>query len=216
VDQSGGTAKLEYPMWLQWAARLQAIAQVGLVYAENSFDHERYGAVQHIAAEMMAKGSGGPIEPVLTLFGQQAGYATPKVDVRGMVFHQDSVLLVREHADGLWTVPGGWADPGDTPSEAVEREIREESGYEARAVRLLAVYDRSRQGHVPPHAFAIYKLFFLCELTGGAAATSPETDEVAFYPVAALPPLSLARVTSRQIALFHSMAADPSCPADFD
>lgn len=202
--------------WLRWATRLQALGQVGLLYAQDPFDRERYAAVERIAAEMLAASSDWPVERVAGLFAEQAGYATPKVDVRGIVFRGDEILLVQEHADGLWTVPGGWADPGDTPSAAVEREIWEESGYHARAVRLLAVYDRAAQGHVPPHAFSIYKLFFLCEITGGAPETSIETDAVAFHPVNALPPLSLARVTARQIQRFSLMAGQPDLPADFD
>ena len=117
-----------------------------------------------IAAEMMAASYGWPVERIQALYDAQAGYATPKIDVRGIVFRGTEILLVQEHADGLWTAPGGWADPGDTPSAAVEREIREESGYVARATRLLAVYDRTRQGHTPPHPFAIYKLYFLSSL----------------------------------------------------
>jgi ADP-ribose pyrophosphatase YjhB (NUDIX family) len=195
---------------------LQSLAQVGLLYAHDPFDRERYAAVGRIAAEMMAAGSDRPVEHIAGLFDEQAGYATPKIDVRGIVFRGDDILLVQEHSDGLWTVPGGWADPGDTPSAAVEREIWEESGYRARAVRLLAVYDRATQGHVPPHAFSIYKLFFLCELTGGEPTTSIETDAVSFYSVNALPPLSLARVTPQQLQRFSAMATKPEVPADFD
>jgi ADP-ribose pyrophosphatase YjhB (NUDIX family) len=214
LSQSEGTTGKG--VWLAWATRLQALAQDGLLYDQNPFDHERYEAVQRIAAEMMSAGSDWPVERISGLFDEQAGYATPKVDVRGIVLREGEILLVQEHADGLWTVPGGWADPGDTPSAAVEREIREESGYRARAVRLLAVYDRATQGHIPAHAFSIYKLFFLCEMTGGEPTTSAETDAVAFYPIDALPPLSLARVTPRQIRRFGQMAIHPELSADFD
>ncbi len=202
--------------WLVFATRLQALAQDGLLYSQNPFDHERYAAIRQIAAEMMAAASDDPIERIMGLFCEQAGYATPKVDVRGAVFRDDEVLLVQERSDGLWTLPGGWADPGDTPAVAVEREIREESGYEAHAVRLLAVYDRATQGHQPPHPFSIYKLFFLCELTGGEPAASIETTGVRFWPVGGLPDLSVARVTPRQIARLHYLAARPELPADFD
>jgi ADP-ribose pyrophosphatase YjhB (NUDIX family) len=215
-QNEGAQDATEKAVWLEWATRLQALAQVGLLYSENPFDHERYEAVQRIAAEMMSAGSSWSVERISGLFDEQAGYATPKVDVRGIILREGQILLVQEHADGLWTVPGGWADPGDTPSTAVEREVREESGYVARAVRLLAVYDRATQGHIPPHAFSIYKLFFLCKVTGGEPATSAETDAVAFYPFDALPPLSLARVTPQQIRRFGRMAAHPELPTDFD
>ncbi len=204
------------PRWLDWALRLQALAQDGLLFAQNPFDADRYRAVRQIAAEMMAAGSGWPDERIVGLFDAQTGYATPKVDVRGAVFREGQILLVRERTDGGWTLPGGWADPWDTPSSAVEREIREESGYLARAVKLVAVYDRARQGHQPPHPFAIYKLFFLCELVGGEPTTSAETDGVGFFAEDALPELSLARVTSRQLARLFAHARHPEWPADFD
>ena len=106
--------------------------------------------------------------------------------MRGAVFVGEQVLLVRERSDGRWTLPGGWVDVNDSPAQAVEREILEESGYRARAVKLAALVDKNRHPH-PPGVHHIYKLMFLCELTGGAARTGPETDAVAFYPVDGAP-----------------------------
>src|SRR5512136_250247 len=136
------------PHWLQWARQLQAIAQNGLTYAQNAYDVERYTAVRQIAAEMMAAGSDTDLSRVLDLFSGEVGYATPKVDVRGVVFRGDALLLVKELVDdGRWTLPGGWADPNESPGEAVVREVFEESGFQTRAVKLLAVYDRSKHPH---------------------------------------------------------------------
>ncbi|HVN04203.1 MAG TPA: NUDIX hydrolase N-terminal domain-containing protein, partial [Bryobacteraceae bacterium] len=160
--------------WLAWARRLQAIAQTGLAYEPHQYDRERYEQVREIAAQMMAEGSAGPIAPIRDLFAAQAGYATPKLDLRGVVFKDGRILLVLEREDGGWTLPGGWADVGESPADGTVREVREESGYETRAVKLLAVYDRNRHGH-PPIPFHAYKLFFRCELIGGAPAASNET-----------------------------------------
>lgn len=201
---------------LDWAVRLQALAQDGLLFSRNTFDIERYRAMREIAAEMLADLGDWPVERILGVLNEQTGYATPKVDVRGAVFRDGQILLVRERTDGCWTLPGGWADPGDTPSEAIEREIREESGYIARAHKLVAVYDRARQGHEPPHPFSIYKLFFQCELMGGEASASSETDGVGFFREDALPELSLGRVTPRQLARLFEHARHPDWPADFD
>ena len=202
--------------WVAWAQRVAAIAQNGLTFAANHYERERYEELRTLAAEMLAAIGEAPVERVRDLLAGQSGYATPKVDVRGAIFEADRVLLVREVLDGGWTLPGGWADPSDTPREAVEREIREESGYLARAVKLAAVYERARQGHVPPHPFAVFKLFFVCERTGGEAQTSPETDAVDFFPVDALPPLSLARTTPAEILRLHEHARQPGLPTDFD
>jgi ADP-ribose pyrophosphatase YjhB (NUDIX family) len=202
--------------WVAWVQRLAALAQNGLTFAENHYDRERYEALRAIAAEMLASIADAPVEQVHEMLARQSGYTTPKVDVRGALFEGERVLLVREVLDGGWTLPGGWADPTDTPREAVEREVREESGYEARAVKLAAVFERARQGHVPPHPFAVYKLFFLCERVGGQARVSDETDAVDFFPVNALPPLSLARTTPGEIERLYQHARHPDWPTDFD
>ena len=215
-DKQAGPSPIQDGQWLAWATRLQALAQDGLLYAQSPFDTDRYAAVRRIASEMMAVGSPWAVERIERLFDQEPGYATPKVDVRGLVWRDNKVLLVREQTEGRWTLPGGWADPGDTPSAAVEREILEESGYTARATRLLAVYDRATQGHTPPHPFAIYKLFLLCEMTGGRPQTSPETDAVGFFALDELPDLSLARVLPNQITKLVRLAETPEAPADFD
>jgi ADP-ribose pyrophosphatase YjhB (NUDIX family) len=205
------------PRWLVWARRLQALAQSGLAYSPNPFDRERFEEIRAIAAEMMAACSGEELERVLDLFTNQSGYATPKVDVRGVAFDERGrILLVKERADGMWTLPGGWADVSDTPSAAVEREVFEESGYRAKAVKLLAVWDRTKQGHRPPRPFRIYKIVIRCELTGGSAAESLETAGAGFFAEDALPPLSLARVTPSQIARLFEHYRHPEWPADFD
>jgi len=203
------------PQWLAWAKRLQAIAQSGLTFAVDQYDRERYQQVRDIAAEMMAQGSGAAVTPIRDLFAAQTGYATPKVDVRAAVFRDDRILLVREREDGRWTLPGGWADVGESPAVATVREVEEESGYQTRAVKLLAVCDRNRHGH-PPIPFHAYKLFFQCELTGGAPASSGETDEVGWFAEDALPPLSLTRVTAAQIQRLFEHLRHPEWPTDFD
>jgi ADP-ribose pyrophosphatase YjhB (NUDIX family) len=203
------------PKWLEWAKRLQAAAQNGLAYGPNAFDRERYEAVAHVAAEMMAVYAGEEIEAVIGLFDAQVGHATPKIDVRGVVFQDERILLVRERSDQCWSLPGGWADVYDSPSEATVREIWEESGYRTRAVKLLALYDRTRQGH-PPMPFHAYKAIFQCEIIGGEAQGSIETDEVDFFAEDALPRLSVGRVTERQIHRLFEHLRHPEWPADFD
>jgi ADP-ribose pyrophosphatase YjhB (NUDIX family) len=203
------------PNWLNWTQRLQALAQTGLAYASDPYDIERYEQIRRIAAEIAATHSDTDPDQIGGMFAAQAGYATPKVDVRGAVFRDDTILLVKERSDGCWTLPGGWADVGDSPSEAVVREITEESGYLTRAVKLLAFYDRNRHGH-PIYPFHAYKVFFLCELIGGAAATSDETAEVGFFPEDGLPELSLTRVMPAQIARLFAHYRHPEWPTDFD
>lgn len=203
------------PDWLRWARRIHALAQNGSAYTEGVFDRERYAELKTIAAAMMAAYGDTAPERVLGLWAMEEGYATPKVDVRAAVFRDGGILLVRERSDGRWSLPGGWADVGDTPARCVEREVLEEAGLTVRATHLVAVHDGSRNGH-PPRPYHVYKLLFLCELVGGVATTSIETDEVAFFPEDRLPPLSLGRINEAQIALCFRHVRDATIPTEFD
>jgi len=203
--------------WLGWVRRLQAIAQSGLTYAKDPYDVERYQQIRRIAAEIAASRSGTTADTIAAFFSEQSGYATPKLDIRALVLdEEEKVLLVREREDGLWTLPGGWVDVGESPSESVQREVKEESGYAVRAVRLLALWDRDKHPH-PPIPFHVYKLYFRCELSGGSPlAASTETDGVGFFSKDALPELSLGRVIPQQIERLIDLAIDSEGPAAFD
>jgi ADP-ribose pyrophosphatase YjhB (NUDIX family) len=202
---------------LQWARKVQAIAQNGLEFTRDTFDRDRFEQLQQLVATILTSELAITPGELKGLWQGDEGYATPKVDVRGGVFEQDKVLLVRERSDGKWTLPGGWVDVGDAPSFAVEREIREESGYLAKAVKLAALFDRNNPKHGHPASILhIYKLFFVCELTGGAATLSNETDGVDFFPVNSLPPLSTGRATQSQIERLYQHQLNRDLPTDFD
>jgi ADP-ribose pyrophosphatase YjhB (NUDIX family) len=200
---------------LEWTRKVQAIAQNGLAFTTDPFDRERYTQLSELVALLLSRELQMPPDAARAIWAGEYGYATPKVDVRGGVFVDERVLLVRERADGCWTLPGGWVDVNDAPSEAVAREIYEESGYRARAVKLAGLIDKNRHPH-PPGVHHIYKLFFVCELLGGEPLSSNETDAVDFFPVHALPPLSLGRVLAAQIERLYQHRLDASLPTDFD
>ncbi len=171
--------------------------------------------MQEIAAQMLAGAADVEVEVVRSLLERQAGYATPKIDVRCAAFRDGKILLVRERSDGCWTLPGGWADVTDSPAEAAERELWEESGFHGKATKALAIWDRKQHNH-PPHAFAIYKIVFRLELIGGEAASSMETDGVGFFAENELPPLSTGRVTVKQIHRIYEHYRNSELPTDFD
>ena len=204
------------PEWLVIGREMRAIAQIGLTFCKDPFDRQRFERIRELGAALIARGGEEDLERVLGLFQQDSGYATPKVDVRGAAFRDGKVLLVREISDGCWTLPGGWADVNQTARECVEREIAEESGFKARALTLAAVHDYQRSNRPSRHIDSIYKMFFLCEIIGGAAAPSDETSEVDFFARDALPPLSLGRATQAQIERMFQHFEQPQLPTDFD
>lgn len=205
------------PDWIKWAKALQAISQTGLHFTKDKFDRERYVTIGEIAAEILASHSNIEKHEYLDLFREEIGYATPKIDVRASVFRENKILLVEELLDGRrWTLPGGWADVNESPSESAIRETFEESGFEVVVKKLIAIYDRTQHGHRPLYPYHVYKIFFLCEITGGAARSSIETGNIEFFPEDKLPELSQSRVTEYQIARCFEHFRDPSLPTEFD
>ncbi len=201
--------------WLQWVSEIQAIAQTGLTFAKDPFDKQRYESLLQLAAQMMAAKSLDSFETILSLFQSQAGYATPKIDVRGAAFKDDKVLLVKERSDQRWTLPGGYADVNCSPAFCVQKEFFEESGFEVQVKKFIGLYDKLKHQHPPswPHT---YKCFFLCEIVGGVAKPSIETSEIDFFSLACLPELSLPRVTQAQIMRCYAHALNPELPSDFE
>src|SRR5262245_29934044 len=206
------------PIWLIWAREMQAVAQTGLASTTDPFDRIRYEAIHALAARIVTEHSNADLNHIEGLFAQQTDHPTPKIEVRGAVFRDNAILMVREIADGgRWTLPGGWADVNLSPSENIIKEVREESGFEVSVRKLAAVYDRDRHGHKPPFLFHIYKLFFICEIVGGAATSSIETSEIAFFSRENLPrDLSSGRVLHHQLVRMFEHANAPELPTDFD
>ncbi|GKU77415.1 NUDIX hydrolase [Paenibacillus sp. L3-i20] len=195
--------------WLEWAKHIQAIAQTGLTYAKDVYDIERYEELRHISVDILTNYTTVSKEKISLLFASEIGYATPKVDIRGVVFRDNKILLVREKGDGAWALPGGWGDIGYSPSEVAVKEIKEESGFDVTPTRLLAVLDKKFHNH-PPEPYHVYKFFIQCEIIGSEAVTGIETSAVEFFAHDDLPPLSLERNTIQQVKTMFQFLEDPT------
>lgn len=201
--------------WLDVAKQLQSIAQAGLEYSTNKYDLDRYEQLRNISIQVMNRLSGIPVERLMELYAAETGYQTPKVDVRGVVFREDKILMVHESIDNCWSIPGGWADIGHTPFEVARKEVWEESGLEVEPLRLLAVLDKKCHKH-PPDMYHIYKLFILCRETGGSLKSGMETLGAGFFNRHQLPPLSESRITREQIDLMYTFLENPGLHAKCD
>ena len=206
------------PDWLIWTREIQAIAQTGLAFSKDPYDLDRFAALRGLSARIMAEHTGADLGRIEGLFDAETGYATPKVGVRGAVFDATGrILMVRETVDEhRWTLPGGWADVNQTPAQSVVREVFEESGYQVRATKLAAVWDRSKHTH-PATAFSVVRMFFVCTLEGGSPTTSLETSEVAWFAEPDVPPdLSLRRTLPHHIGRMFAHWRDPALATEFD
>lgn len=202
------------PKWMEWAQEIFSLSQSGLTYSGNEYDIERYKRLQEITAEMISSQSELEKESVLESFSMQAGYITPKVDVRGAVIRDGKILLIQERADDRWAMPGGWADLGNSPASVAEREVWEESGYRVKAEKVVAVIDANR---IEPFEFYhAYKIIFLCTLLDGEPRTSYETLAVDFFEPNQLPPLSIYRTNEDMIREVFAHVQNPARPTAFD
>lgn len=201
--------------WLEWAKRIQALSQSGLAFSKDVYDIERYEELRMISAEIMAEHTGLEMQKIKDLFLNDTGYQTPKVDVRGVIFQDNKILMVKEKLDDRWSLPGGFCDIGLSAAENIIKEIKEESGYDAVPTKLLAVWDKNKHPH-PPEPFHYYKLFIQCEIIGGQPMTGIETSDIQFFSESDIPSLSTNRVVDSQIKTLFEFSRDPTKETLFD
>ncbi|MCL4157307.1 UNVERIFIED_CONTAM: hypothetical protein GTU68_031932 [Idotea baltica] len=201
---------------LELIKRIKALADTGLVYAADEYNRERYEEIREIGLELLGAVSERPLKTLKNFFMPVTDYPTVKVDVRGFVLNDtNQILLAKESVDGKWTIPGGWADVGYSPSEVVVKEIEEETGLQSRVVRLLAVYDKKCHPH-PPEPYYIYKLIFLCDQIGGELQPGFDMLGASFFSIDNLPDLSEDRILESQLRQLFKMAVEDNREVHFD
>lgn len=201
--------------WLTWARKLQAIAQAGLEYSKDKYDIERFQQIRDLSVEILNEYTELSNEKIKDLFCNEVGYQTPKVDIRGVTFKDNKILLVKESIDGCWSLPGGWAEVDLSVKENVIKEAKEEAGVNVIPKRIIAVLDRNKNNK-PIHAYGIYKIFVLCELIDGDFKKNIETEESGFFSLEELPPLSLGRNNEKQIEMCFKAKDDENFQVIFD
>ena len=200
--------------WLEWAIELQSLAQAGLTYSRDVYDRERFERIRGISAEIIANKSDIPTEKVKDLFCNETGYQTPKLDTRAAVFKDEKILLVREN-NGKWSLPGGWVDVNVSVGENAVKEVKEESGLDVKAKKIIAVQDRNRH-NLPIYAYGICKIFILCDLIGGQFKENIETTGFDYFTLDNLPPLAEEKNTSEQIKMCFEAYKSDSWQVQFD
>ncbi|WP_062105458.1 NUDIX hydrolase [Bacillus niameyensis] len=201
--------------WLEWARRIQALSQAGLAFSKDIYDIERFEELRKISVEIMTEYTDMKMEKVIDLFANETGYQTPKIDVRGVIFREEKILMVKEKNDDKWALPGGFCDIGLSPAENIVKEIQEEAGYITQTKKLLALFDANQHPH-PPQPYHYYKIFIECEIIGGQGLSGVETSDVRFFAEKELPPLSKNRNTESQIQCLFEFLRDPEKETVFD
>lgn len=182
--------------WLKWAIEIQSIAQAGLAYTNNPYDIERFKRLREISTEMMAEKTDINLDKVKGLFCNETGYQTPKIDTRAAIFKDGRILLVHEN-NGTWSLPGGWCDVLESVKSNTIKEVKEETGLDAEAVRIIAIQDRNKHNK-PLYAYGICKIFVLCNVIGGEFLENIETTEIKYFSLEEIPSNLAEEKTSRE------------------
>ena len=200
--------------WLEWAIELQSLAQAGLTYSKDAYDIERFERIREISAEIVAHKSDISTEKVKNLFCNEKGYQTPKLDTRAAIFKDGKILLVKEN-NGKWSLPGGWVDVNVSVGENAVKEVKEESGLDVTAQRIIAVQDRAKH-NLPAYAYGICKIFVLCKLIGGRFEKNIETTGFSYFSLDELPELAEEKNNADQIKMCFDAYFDEKMPVQFD
>ena len=171
--------------WLKWAIEIQSLAQAGLEYTNNVYDIERYERLREISAEMIAEKTDLNIDKVKNLFCNETGYQTPKIDTRAVIFKDNKILLVHEN-NGTWSLPGGWCDVLESIKSNTEKEVKEETGLNVRAIKVIAIQDRNKHNK-PIYAYGVCKVFVLCDIIDGEFIKNIETTEIEYFALDNIP-----------------------------
>ena len=201
--------------WLKWAIEIQSLAQSGLAYTDNVYDIERYERLREISAEMLAEKTDLSIEKVKDLFCNETGYQTPKIDTRAVIFKDNKILLVHENND-TWSLPGGWCDVLESVKSNTIKEVKEETGLDVKAIKVIAIQDRNKHNK-PIYAYSVCKVFILCDIIGGEFKENIETTEIKYFALNEIPnKLAEEKTSKEQIEMCFKSYNDKSWQTQFD
>ncbi len=201
--------------WLKWAIEIQSLAQAGLTYTDNVYDVERYERLREISAEMIQEKSNINLDKVKELFCNEKGYQTPKLDTRAAIFKDNKILLVHEN-NNTWSLPGGWCDVLESVKSNTIKEVKEETGLDVNAVKIISVQDRNKHNK-PIYAYGVCKIFVLCNIIGGEFIENIETTEIKYFALNEIPSnLAEEKTNKEQIEMCFKAFNDENWQTQFD
>lgn len=201
--------------WLELAMEIQSLAQSGIAYSNNNYDTERYERLRDISAEMVSMNTDLKLDKVKNLFCNETGYQTPKIDTRAVIFKDNKILLTHEN-NGTWSLPGGWCDVLETIKSNTIKEVKEETGLDVKAIKIIALQDRNKHNK-PVYAYGICKVFVLCEIIGGEFKENIETTEINYFSLEKLPDnLAEEKTNKEQIEMCFQAYNNDNWQVEFD
>jgi len=198
----------KYQQYYDFIIKVLSIAKIGRVFSKDPYALDNYEQLEKLSMNELANFEHLKFDQP-DLFVREI-YPTPNVSVRTCVFNdKGQVLLVREHPEERYSLPGGWCDLYDAPSEAAKNECEQEAGAKIKNMKLIGVLNRTPfkvfpAGTLLAKSVPEYMIIFRADLDGGLAGHTYETDDVSFFDVNNLPPLSKKVTEGEMIKVINS------------
>lgn len=168
--------------------RIQAIAKIGLTYSKDDYALTNYKEINDLSTKFLEKFMEVKLDR--PNYFVKDTYPTPAISVRTIIFSADrtKVLMVREVNSHQYSLPGGWAELYDSPSETAINESFQEAGADIKVVRLVGILNRTPFKN--PTTIPEYCIIFEGQLMNKLHEHEYETDDVGFFDINNLPEIS--------------------------
>lgn len=177
----------KFQEFYDYLIKMLSISKIGLTYSTDPYAIENYQEIQDITMKML--------EDFVSVnfnrpnYFERNIYPTPNISVRTIIRNdKNEILFVREAKDNTYSLPGGWCDLYDSPSEAAKKEVSQEAGLEIKITRLVGILNKmsiDKTKGTPE-----YVLVFEGKALGEFHSHTHETNDVRFFSENNLPPLS--------------------------
>lgn len=172
----------------QIADELRGIANEGRYFTKDPYDQARYAKLLNLSARLIGLLEQRDPEEILPHFDDLLYHLTPLSGAEFVAFQDGKLLLIKRHDNGLWAIPGGAMDMGETPAETAVRELWEEVQVRGKVTQFLGLFDSRLWGS--RIKVQLLHHLFLGEIEEGTPQTTAEATEVGFFGEDELPPLS--------------------------
>ncbi|MBX3055069.1 MAG: NUDIX hydrolase N-terminal domain-containing protein [Anaerolineae bacterium] len=172
----------------QIADEMRGIANLGRYFTKDPYDQARYAQLLALSARLIGVVEQRDPEEILPHFEDLLYHLTPLSGAEFVAFQEGKLLLIKRHDNGLWAVPGGAVEMGETPAETAVRELWEEVQVRGQVTQFLGLFDSRLWGS--RIKLQLLHHLFLGEIVDGTPQPTAEATDVGFFTEYDLPPLS--------------------------
>ena len=172
----------------EFIKKVQAISHTGVTYSQCPYALDNYHELLEESTKMLHEYIKSEVQPY-DIYADML-YPTPQPGVRVLIVKDNKILMAQDIdvPSDEWTIPGGWCDVDTSPVEASIKEVKEETGFDIKVTKLLALMDRNK--YIESSVYNVYSIVFLAEIIGGSNNPNFEVNKAEFFDIENIPKLS--------------------------